>query len=433
MLLVKSLNLLINFAALTTSYTATMDYLYNRLPVFHKIGKAAYKKDLTNTLLLLEAIGNPHQQLKCIHIAGTNGKGSVSSFLHSIMVENGYRSALYTSPHLLDFRERIRLDRQNIDETFIVEFVEQIKPHIERIDPSFFEVTVAMAFAWFARQKPEVCIIEAGLGGRLDSTNVITPCLSIITNIGYDHMDILGNTLEQIASEKAGIIKPGVPVVIGETLPQTLPVFEQAARSCMSSMTVASGAPGSWITNSALKGSYQQKNLATVYAAVQELTQLGFAFEESAILKALKNVTPNSGLRGRWEILNESPFIVADTAHNGEGLKYTLSQFMAKPHRKPHFVLGFVNDKDLDKVLPLFPKEAQYYFTRPSVFRGLEASVLKEKAAKYGLAGEVYNDVNTAFHRAKTVMHRDDILYVGGSTFVVADLLAVTNNQLNSI
>lgn len=408
---------------MSLSYSQTLDYLYNRLPVFHKIGKAAYKKDLTNTLLLLEAIGNPHLKLKCVHIAGTNGKGSVSSLLHSFFVENGYRCGLYTSPHLLDFKERIRINTDNITEAFVIDFVARTKLAIEKIDPSFFEVTVAMAFDYFASQNLDICIIEAGLGGRLDSTNVIQPLLSIITNIGFDHTDILGDTLEKIATEKAGIIKQNTPVVVGEYLNETKTVFENTALEKQAQLNFALPAPTHWIEQCALKGKYQIKNLSTVYTALQQLEN-HFQFDAKFTDLALKNVKENSGLRGRWEVLSQQPFIVADTAHNADGLKYTIEQFTDIPHAQIHFILGFVNDKDLNKVLPLFPKNANYYFTKPSVFRGLDASILKESAEAYGLLGETFDEVKTAFNLVSKSLSANDILYIGGSTFVVADLLS---------
>lgn len=405
------------------SYSETLEYLYSRLPIFQHVGKAAYKADLGNTVALCEALGHPENGFKSIHIAGTNGKGSSSSLLAAIFTAGGFKTGLYTSPHLKDFRERIRINGMMIPEETVVSFTEMVKPLIERIEPSFFEITVAMAFHWFKAQKVDMAIIETGMGGRLDSTNIITPVLSVITNIGFDHMEFLGQTLSDIAGEKAGIIKPGVPVIVGEWNGETLPVFESKANSCNSPLHLADVAPQDWIDRFELKGSYQQKNLATVYKSVQVLETLGYAFNPETIDTALRNVKSLSGIRGRWEVLQHHPLVVTDVAHNDHGLKPVLEQFCNLPHNQMHFVLGVVNDKDLSKVLPLFPKNASYYFCRPAIMRGLDAEKLMEKATAYGLSGQVYPSVREAKEAAINAASPNDIVFVGGSTFVVAEAI----------
>lgn len=411
--------------AIVNRYQESLDYLYKRLPVFHKIGKAAYKKDLGNTLALLSFLGNPHKKLRCIHIAGTNGKGSVSSLLHSILLENGYTSALYTSPHLLDFRERIRIGKENIAEDFVADFVDKIKPALDEIDASFFEVTVAMAFDYFAKYNPDICIIEAGLGGRLDSTNVIDSILSIITSIGFDHMDILGSTLAQIATEKAGIIKENQVCIIGEVDAELTQIFVSTAKEKNTELVIANTVSDSFFQFSALKGNYQKHNLKIIYSAMQILRNVGFELEDSKIILGLQNVRINSGLRGRWEVLKTKPFMVADVAHNQEGLSSTMSQFMQIPALKRHFILGFVADKDLRLVLPLFPKDAKYYFVKPTVFRGMDSAILQEKAEEFGIHGKTYLRIEEAWNAAKTEMTEKDALYIGGSTFLVSDFLGM--------
>ncbi len=408
---------------LDAQYQATLDYLYSQLPVFQHIGKAAYKADLNNTIALCNALGNPENKFKSIHVAGTNGKGSSSSLLASVFTAHGYKTALYTSPHLKDFRERIRINGEMIPKQYVIDFTEKVKSLIQDIKPSFFEITVAMAFCWFAEQGVEMAIIEVGMGGRLDSTNVINPELSVITNIGWDHMEFLGDTLAKIAAEKGGIIKPGIPVVIGEWTEETLPVFENIAKEKGASLLLAQAAPADWVALFALKGSYQIKNLGTVYTALLQLMRMGYPFETEKIETALRDVKKLSGIKGRWEVLQMQPLVVTDVAHNDHGLKPVLAQFTAIPHAHMHFVLGVVNDKDLGKVLPLFPKNATYYFSKPNIMRGLDANILKETAANYGLVGESYPSVQEALQAALKNSAVRDIIFVGGSTFVVAEVI----------
>lgn len=405
------------------AYPQTLDYLYSRLPVFQHIGKAAYKADLNNTIRLCAALGNPERKFKSIHVAGTNGKGSTSSLLASIFTAHGYKTGLYTSPHLKDFRERIRIDGRMVPEEFVVDFTEKVKPIIEEINPSFFEITVTMAFSWFAEQQVDMAIVEVGMGGRLDSTNVIMPELSVITNIGWDHVEFLGDTLAKIASEKAGIIKQGIPTVIGEWNEETEPVFEAYAHDRGSELIKASVPPETWPGLFALKGNYQKKNLATVYSALNVMGSKGYVWDTLTTEYALQHIAELSGLRGRWEKLGSHPLIVADVAHNEHGLKPVMEQFTALPHKQMHVVLGVVNDKDLSKVLPLFPKEAHYYFSKPNIIRGLDAEILANTAADYGLKGNVYPSVENALENAKKAAGADDIIFVGGSTFVVAEVI----------
>jgi dihydrofolate synthase/folylpolyglutamate synthase len=408
------------------SYNDALNYLYSRLPVFQHQGASAYKKDLTNTILLCEALGNPERNFKSIHVGGTNGKGSVSSMLSAVCIRHGMKTGLYTSPHLKDFRERIRINGVMIDEDYVVSFVNAFIPIIERINPSFFELTVAMAFQWFALHKVDIAVVEVGLGGRLDSTNIINPELSVITNIGWDHADLLGPSLEHIAHEKAGIIKQHIPVVIGEWDEISGPIFRNKSAECGSKMYVASENP-EWEGHSfegALKGSYQQKNMRTVWEAARVLQERGWALKDTEIATALNMVTELSGLRGRWEVLRqEHPRIIADTAHNEPGLKEVMQQVLNNSFETLHMVLGFVKEKDLEKILPLFPREARYYFCKPSIERGLDAGILKEKASNFGLEGDIYANVSEAIKAAKVAAGSNDFIYIGGSTFVVAEAL----------
>ncbi|MCC7296696.1 MAG: bifunctional folylpolyglutamate synthase/dihydrofolate synthase [Bacteroidia bacterium] len=406
------------------SYAETLEYLFNRLPVYQHIGKAAYKADLNNTIALMKALDNPELSFKSIHIAGTNGKGSVSSLLASIFAVHGFKTGLYTSPHLKDFRERIRINGEMIPESEVVDFTQRIKPEIDRIQPSFFELTVAMAFDYFRSQQVDIAIIETGMGGRLDSTNVILPELSIITNIGMDHMDFLGDTLSKIASEKAGIIKHNIPVVVGEKHPETDPVFEGKAVSEKAALFYADEAPENWTELFAMKGNYQVKNLATVAKAVEVMQSTGLLKPNKELLeRALKEVVQWSGLRGRWEILNQHPLTIADAAHNDHGLKWAMKQLKELKSNHIHFVFGVVNDKDLSKVLPLLPTSATYYFCKPKIIRGLDAKLLQEKSESAGLHGNCYSSVTEAIKAAQTQAKENDVLYIGGSTFVVAEAL----------
>ena len=403
------------------TYQETTTWLFNQLPMFQMQGASAYKKDLTNTLLLVKHLQHPETKFKSIHVAGTNGKGSTSSMLASILQEAGYRVGLYTSPHLKDFRERIRINGEMISEDFVVDFVAQNKSFFEANQLSFFEMTVGLAFDYFAKEQVDVAVVEVGMGGRLDSTNVISPLVSVITNIGFDHTQFLGDTLPKIAAEKAGIIKSNVPVVIGEYSEETKPVFIAKAKSENAQIYFAQD--NSEVTyECALLGDYQVHNKKTVLQAI-ELLQSQFNIEENHIKLGLKNVVQNSGLLGRWQILKQKPFTVCDTAHNSHGLKIVLNQIQKHHFEILHIVLGVVNDKDLDSILPLFPKNANYYFCKPNVPRGLEPQILQKKATEFGLSGEVFNSVSEAYDEAVNSAKDSDFIYIGGSTFVVAEIV----------
>jgi dihydrofolate synthase / folylpolyglutamate synthase len=425
------------------NYQQTIEYLFTRLPMFSRIGAAAYKKDLTNTIALCNALNNPHQQFKSIHIAGTNGKGSVSHMLAAVLQTAGYKTGLYTSPHLHDFRERIKVNGEMISEAFVIDFTKQIQPLIEELNPSFFEITVAMAFEYFAKQNIEVAVIEVGLGGRLDSTNIITPELSIITNIGMDHMNMLGNTLEKIASEKAGIIKSNIPVVIGETLPQTIPVFEQTARERNSELHIATN--GYKVINHQyqnnylaieltsnngfgkeyeldLPGLYQTKNILTVLTAIDQLKQMGWQIDEAHVQFALKNSKQINGLHGRWETIQTNPTIVLDVGHNEDGIQQIIQQLAQTKYNKLHIVIGMVKDKEIETVLSLLPKEARYYFTKAQIPRALNEVDLQTKAKQYHLTGNAFTEVNEALAAAKSNAAKDDFILVCGSVFLVGEV-----------
>lgn len=423
-----------------SDYDQAVQYLYDNLPMFQRIGAGAFKKDLTNTILLCEALGNPQLKFKSIHVAGTNGKGSTSHMIASVLQEAGYKTGLYTSPHLKSFTERIRIGGKEIDQDFVVEFVNRIQPEIESIKPSFFEITVAMAFDYFARQQVDVAVIEVGLGGRLDSTNVITPVISVITNIGWDHQDILGDTLPKIASEKAGIIKAGVPVVISERQPEIEEVFIAKARDMESDISFASDyfavgrnkdgtlqvkSSGKMIFEQLdlpLGGDYQRKNLPGVLCAVDKLQHLGFSISEAQLKSGLEKVISNTQLKGRWQKLGEHPLVVCDTGHNEDGIREVVSQIKKTSFRKLHMVFGTVRDKDITKVLSLLPKEASYYFCQAAIPRALDAELLASKAYEMGLQGTVIQDVNEAKRQAVKEASPDDMIFIGGSTFVVAEL-----------
>lgn len=431
------------FAAM--DYSQTLDYLYTRLPMFSRIGAAAYKKDIHNTIALCEAIGNPQNKFPSVHIAGTNGKGSVSHMLAAIFQAAGYRTGLYTSPHLKDFRERIKVNGELIAQSAVVEFTERIQPQIDLLEPSFFEVTVAMAFDYFVQEKVEIAIIETGLGGRLDSTNIVIPQVSVITNIGWDHMNLLGDTLEKIAAEKAGIIKAGVPVVIGETLPETGPVFEQTALEKKSPIYLATheyeAVNWQWKNHllevevaSAhhtdhkkytldLPGLYQTKNLLTVLSTCKLMRESGWKLEEADILYGLQHSKKLSGLHGRWEIIHTKPLLVLDVAHNADGIRQLLQQVELTEHKNLHFILGMVSDKDVAKVLTLFPKTATYYFTRAKIPRAMPEEELQSIALhKAGLTGKTFSDVNNAIYSASLKAGKDDMIIVCGSIFLVGEV-----------
>nr|WP_255748913.1 folylpolyglutamate synthase/dihydrofolate synthase family protein [Gramella crocea] len=396
--------------------------MFQQLPMFQRIGKDAFKKDLSNTIKLAEELGHPENKFKSIHVGGTNGKGSVSHMLASVFQATGYKTGLYTSPHLIDFRERMRINGQVISRKEVVSFIEENQNFLAFNRLSFFEMTVGMAFDYFAREKVDIAIIEVGMGGRLDSTNIIKPELSVITNIGLDHTAYLGDNLAEIAHEKAGIIKEGVPVVIGERRKETTPVFEETAKKMKSGLFFAQDHKlPHYYTD--LKGDYQKKNLRTVLTSLKLLRDNGWNISEEAIMNGLSNVKLHTGLQGRWDVIREKPKVICDTAHNAEGIMLVMKQLKNEHYQHLHMVIGVVNDKDLTKVLPLFPKEAVFYFAKPNVPRGLEASILQEEAKKNGLEGRVYSSVHEAFLAAEEVALDEDLIFVGGSNFTVAEVL----------
>jgi len=405
------------------NYSETLDWMFSQLPMYQKQGASAYKEDLTNTILLANHLNNPEKKIKTIHVAGTNGKGSTSHFLASILQEAGYKTGLYTSPHLKDFRERIKINGEDISEDFVVDFIASNKSFFEENQLSFFEMTVGLAFDYFRQENVDIAIIEVGLGGRLDSTNIISPLLSVITNIGLDHIQFLGNTIEKIAYEKAGIIKPKTPVVIGEYTFETKPVFESKAKETQSEIFFASELIQETYP-SVLLGDYQVQNKKTVLQAIRVLqSQNQFKISEENITDGFWNVVKNTRLQGRWQQLGSHPKIICDTAHNKHGLEIVMKQLQREEFDTLHFVLGVVNDKDLDDVLPLFPKNAKYYFCKPNIPRGLEASILAKKAIIFGLNGKVFNSVTEAYEEARENASESDFIYIGGSTFVVAEIL----------
>ncbi len=420
------------------SYQQTLDYLYETLPMFQRIGAAAYKNDLSNTIALCETLGNPERKFKSIHIAGTNGKGSSSHMLAAILQTAGYKTGLYTSPHLKEFTERIKINGEDVSQSFIIDFVDRMKPVLEEIKPSFFETTVAMAFEYFAQQKVDVAVIEVGLGGRLDSTNVITPEISLITNISWDHANLLGDTLQKIASEKAGIIKPNIPVVISERQSEVEDVFLEKAVKEKSPIIFASDnyrllplGNGQFAFSPfaeevayqlQLKGDYQQMNLAGVLATVDELKKNGFKISQENISEGLRNTITLTQLKGRWQKLGDHPLIVCDTGHNEAGIKEVLKQISKERFKTLHIIWGMVNDKDPGRVLALLPKNARYYFCQAKIPRAMRADELNERANAYQLDGEIVEDVNQAIDQAKKNCSPDDMIFIGGSTFVVAEI-----------
>lgn len=442
------------------NYQKTLDYLYTQLPMFTRVGASAFKKDLTNTIALCNKLDNPQHKFKSIHVGGTNGKGSTSHMLAAVLQTAGYKTGLYTSPHLKDFRERIRINGQMISEQEVVDFVAGHQANFEEIEPSFFEMTVAMAFDAFARHQVDIAIIEVGLGGRLDSTNIITPLFSIITNIGWDHMNLLGNTLPEIAGEKAGIIKSGIPVIIGEYQPEVAPVFIGKANQEQANLIFASA---SWeiekqetghnnqdgaairilasrTLNDApytalpvpkaplqltldLTGTYQLKNVKTVLSAVEELNLQGFFISNEQLANALAQVKSLTGLQGRWQTLSTNPLTICDTGHNPDGMEEVLKNIASVAYQHLHFVIGMVNDKDITKVLSMLPTDATYYFCKPDIPRGLEASSLQQQAIALGLQGDTYPSVPDALKAAQSKAGENDLVFAGGSTFVVAEIV----------
>ena len=429
-------------------YQQTLDYMFAQLPMFHRIGAAAYRADLGNTIELCEITDYPHRHFQSVHIAGTNGKGSVSHFLSSILQTSGKKVGLYTSPHLRDFRERIRINGKMIPQDYVVKFVERYRKDFDRIQPSFFEMNVALAFSYFADEKVDIAIIETGMGGRLDSTNVISPLVSVITNIGLDHTQFLGDTLEKIAGEKAGIIKPQTPVVIGQTHDKTLPVFRAKAAEMLSPIYFADenfevrnvtytikdnptlsldiwhkGKPYLENLSSPLAGSYQPLNILTVIQTARILEESGWPTGSENIRTGIENVIENTGFAGRWQMLQRYPLTICDIGHNVDGIKEVVKQINITPHKKLHFVFGVVSDKDICGMLKLLPKEAIYYFCNANLPRAMNAQLLADKARRIGLTGEAWPSVIEARKAALMAADNDDLVFIGGSAFVVAEVL----------
>ena len=425
------------------TYQETIDYLFNSTPLFQNVGKDAYKEGLENTHLLDEHFGHPHRQFKTIHVAGTNGKGSCSHTLAAILQSAGYKVGLYTSPHLVDFRERIRINGTPVSEAYVIDFVENHRAFFEPLHPSFFELTTAMAFNYFAEQQVDVAVIEVGLGGRLDCTNIIRPDLCVITNISFDHVQFLGNTLAKIASEKAGIIKEGIPVVIGETTPETKPVFAEKAIQVNAPIHFAEeeqfllesslNEQGNRIYQTKeyadlegeLGGLCQIKNTNTLLSAIRILQDIGYNINDTHVREGFAHVCSLTGLMGRWQKILETPVAYCDTGHNKAGIQYIVEQLSRQTYRQLHIVMGMVNDKDISGVLAMLPKDAIYYFTKASVSRALNENEVKRLAGEAGLEGNTYPSVKDAFEAAQASAHPDDFIFVGGSTFIVADLLSI--------
>ncbi|HOH54743.1 MAG TPA: folylpolyglutamate synthase/dihydrofolate synthase family protein [Paludibacteraceae bacterium] len=423
------------------NYEQTLDYLYSRLPVFHQIGSSAYKPGLENTIRILTALHQPQNSFRSIHVAGTNGKGSVSHFLSSILQSAGFKTGLYTSPHLVDFGERIRVNGETIDKQFVVDFVENHKSLIEKVQPSFFEITMAMAFDYFAKSEVDVAVIEVGLGGRLDSTNIIQPELSIITNISFDHEEFLGHTLPEIAAEKAGIIKPHTPVVIGEALSETKPVFIQKALEMNAPIFFSEDSRQvfferyeenrMWVKTSdgksylvGLTGNYQLKNIATVLTAVDQLRKTNFEITEINLKEGLEKVIEKTGLQGRWQIISSSPKIIADTGHNPGGITFVSQQLKTQQYRTLRMVFGMVNDKDIDTVLTLLPKNGVYYFTQAKIKRAFPSEDLLQKGQLAGLNGKAFSTIEEAIKVALNEADKEDLIFIGGSNYVVGEALS---------
>ena len=390
--------------------------------MYQRSGKAAYRANLDNIIALCDHLGNPQNQFKTIHIAGTNGKGSTSHILASILQENGWKVGLYTSPHLKDFRERIKLNGEFVSKEYVVNFVKTNKKLFDKLEPSFFEMTVAMAFSYFRDKEVDVAIIETGMGGRLDATNIILPELSVITNIGLDHTQFLGDTLEKIAAEKGGIIKPGIPVVIGEKLLETTPVFEQIAAKKAAPIYFTDQEVTIEI-DSDLKAGYQQKNLRTSMRAIEILKKYHWKIHTTSVIEGLQNVKQNTNLLGRWQQLGENPSIFCDCGHNEAGIREVVQQIAAVSYQKLHIVLGVVKDKDVNTILDILPKTATYYFCEPNLDRAMSKQALKKQASNYLLFGDVYDSVSSAFKKAKQEATKEDFIFVGGSTFVVAEVI----------
>ncbi len=396
--------------------------MYSQLPMFQRIGPAAYKADLSNTIELCKLLGNPENAFRSVHVAGTNGKGSVSHMIASVLQEAGYKTGLYTSPHLKDFRERIRINGAMIPEEKVVDFISAHKQGFTGIGLSFFEMTVGMAFDYFSKEKVDIAVVETGMGGRLDSTNVLTPLLSVITNIGYDHTQFLGDTLKKIAGEKAAIIKSGIPAIIGETQEEVKDVFIDRAKKIGSPLSFADQGnyPG---IEPCLAGDWQKRNLKTALAAIIALSKARFNISEDQIRSGIENTLSNTGLLGRWQILQNKPLAICDIGHNRDGVREVLKMIDQTPHQTLHFVLGLVADKNAEAVLELLPESATYYFCKADIPRGMDVHELKEQASKYHLSGKSYKSVKEAYQAALGNANESDLVFVGGSTFVVAEIL----------
>jgi dihydrofolate synthase/folylpolyglutamate synthase len=406
------------------NYQETLAWMFSRLPMYHRIGAAAYKANLDNTIALCNLLGNPQTHFRSIHVAGTNGKGSVAHLLASVLQEHGLKTGLYTSPHLLDFRERIRVNGQMISGSSVTGFIERYRREFEQLQPSFFELTVAMAFDHFLEECIDLAVIEVGLGGRLDSTNIILPVLSVITNISYDHQQFLGHTHEEIAREKAGIMKPGIPVLIGERQPEVESVFRSCAQAAGAHIYFAEDLIVKLPERSCpLKGLYQQKNLLTVEAALALLNQSGLGILPEEIQRGVAGVVANTGLRGRWETLSERPLTICDTGHNEAGIREVVKQLQAAPYKHLHWVFGMASDKDAAPILQLLPGDATYYFCKADIPRGKDAGELRGEAGSFGLSGEAYSSVREALAAAKNRACSEDLIFIGGSTFVVAEVI----------
>ena len=401
------------------TYQETVDWMFSQLPMYQRQGKAAFKKDLTNIIAFCDVLKNPEEKFVSIHVGGTNGKGSTSHIISSILQEAGYKVGLYTSPHLKNFTERIRINGEEISEKYVADFITKNTLFLKKQQLSFFEMTVGLAFDYFASQKVDIAIVEVGLGGRLDSTNIISPEVSVITNIGYDHTQFLGDTLPEIAFEKAGIIKKNTPIVIGEKQKEVADVFFKKALEMNATISFASDKKYDVETD--LLGDYQKKNGTTAIHAIKALK--GFTVSDNQLHKGLLNVVKNTNLKGRWQILQVAPRVICDTAHNKEGLYYVMHQLASLPAKKLHIVLGVVTDKKLEEILPLFPEDASYYFCKPNIPRGLDEQVLQSKANHFGLLGSTYNSVNEAYLAAISNAEKEDVVFVGGSTFVVGEVV----------
>ncbi len=402
------------------TYQQTLDYLFNRLPMYQRLGAAAYKADIGNIVLASQHLDNPHKKFKSIHVAGTNGKGSTSHLLASIFQESGYKVGLYTSPHLKDFRERIKINGQMIPETEVISFVSNNKAFFETLELSFFEFTVALAFDYFAKQKVDIAIIETGLGGRLDSTNIIRPELAIITNISLDHANLLGGTIEKIAKEKAGIIKKNTPIIIGRKQKETTEIFRKIAEEKQTKLIYAS------VNNKYkkdLKENYQKENISTTLTAITQLQAMNWNISEDNIINGMGNIQKNTAFMGRWQTLSKHPLIICDMGHNEDGIKQVIQQIAELHFNKLHFVFGVVKDKNIDAILSLMPKQAQYYFCQANIDRAMEVEELAKKAIKSGLKGAAHTSVKQALKNAKKNATKDDFIFVGGSAFVVAEVL----------